>query len=70
MLGFGGVQLVECQEEGLVSSALLSKNYQDAATANSNLRVLQAMLMLQPDKEDHMKEIDANRFQDNEVKSK
>lgn len=64
--GSGGVHMVECQEEGLVSGALLSKSHQETTLTNSSLRLHQAMLMLQPDREDHLKEIDANRFEDNE----
>lgn len=61
--------MVECHEEGLVSAALLSKSHQEATLTNNSLRVHQAMLMLQPDREDHLKEVDANRFEDNEVET-
>lgn len=61
--------MVECHEEGLVSGALLSKSHQEATLTNSSLRLHQAMLMLQPDREDHLKEVDANRFEDNEVET-
>ncbi|KAK8386699.1 hypothetical protein O3P69_017869 [Scylla paramamosain] len=60
--GSGGVQLIECREEELVPGLLIANSHLEPATSNSSIRTRQAMLMLQSD----LKEIDANRFEDNE----
>ncbi|XP_045104372.1 N-acetylglucosamine-1-phosphotransferase subunits alpha/beta-like [Portunus trituberculatus] len=60
--GSGGVQLVECREDELVPGLLIANSHLEPATSNTSIRTRQAMLMLQSD----LKEIDANRFEDNE----
>lgn len=60
--GSEGVQLVECREEELVPGLLIANSHMEPATSNSSIRTRQAMLMLRSD----LKEIDANRFEDNE----
>ncbi|MPC19258.1 N-acetylglucosamine-1-phosphotransferase subunits alpha/beta [Portunus trituberculatus] len=63
--GSGGVQLVECREDELVPGLLIANSHLEPATSNTSIRTRQAMLMLQSD----LKEIDANRFEDNECLS-
>lgn len=59
------VQVVECRDEDLISHLLQTAVNSDGLP--ETLKVRQAMLMLQPDKEDQLKEVDVNRFVDNEV---
>ena len=68
VVGSGGVQLVECREEELVPGLLIANSHLEPSTSNSSIRARQAMLMLQSDREEHLKEIDVNRFEDNEVR--
>lgn len=63
--GSSNVQLLECKDDGLITMLLQSDTHPEISP-NTSVKIRQAMLMLQPDKEDHMKEIDANRFEDNE----
>ncbi|KAK8733624.1 hypothetical protein OTU49_006396 [Cherax quadricarinatus] len=63
--GSSSVQLVECKEEGLITALLQSKTHIEPSP-NSVIKIRQAMLMLQSDNEDHGKEVDVNRFEDNE----
>lgn len=58
------VQVVECRDEDLISHLLQTAVNSDGLP--ETLKVRQAMLMLQPDKEDQLKEVDVNRFVDNE----
>ena len=60
------MQLVECREEELVPGLLIANSHLELATSNSSIRTRQAMLMLQSD----LKEIDSNRFEDNEVRTR
>ncbi|KAG0729643.1 N-acetylglucosamine-1-phosphotransferase subunits alpha/beta [Chionoecetes opilio] len=64
--GSGGVQFVECHEEDLVPGLLIANSHMESGVSSSSLRARQAMLMLQSDHEGHLREIDANRFEDNE----
>ncbi|XP_045584036.2 N-acetylglucosamine-1-phosphotransferase subunits alpha/beta [Procambarus clarkii] len=63
--GSSSVQLVECKEDGLITTLLQSKTHIEISL-KSVIKIRQAMLMLQPDTEDHLKEVDVNRFEDNE----
>ncbi|KAG7159870.1 N-acetylglucosamine-1-phosphotransferase subunits alpha/beta-like [Homarus americanus] len=63
--GSSSVHLLECKEEGLITYLLMSKAHTEILP-DTVIKIRQAMLMLQPDREDHMKIIDANRFEDNE----
>ncbi|XP_066946144.1 N-acetylglucosamine-1-phosphotransferase subunits alpha/beta [Macrobrachium rosenbergii] len=63
--GTSAVKVMECSDVELVKE-LLEANVNPHILPDTTIKVRPAMLMLQPDKDDHMKEIDANRFEDNE----
>ncbi|KAK7070841.1 hypothetical protein SK128_002684 [Halocaridina rubra] len=65
VFGTSAVQVIECNEPEVVRE-LLDTEVNPHVLPDAVIKVRPAMLLLQPDKDDHLKEVDANRFEDNE----